>query len=148
MLNRASIHEVKSGQISKAHGYLVIAMRVYPRFLPKELVDEYLHSLSPQADLFGRYREYKKKLKQQDLAFQMAQYEREFALSGKGLEDLERLAGMSLDQNVYLICQCERLECCHVDLMLLIGEKRFGARIGKLPHEYREFRQRPAQDDV
>ncbi|HEY8272659.1 MAG TPA: hypothetical protein VIG33_17325 [Pseudobdellovibrionaceae bacterium] len=38
-----------------------------------------------------------------------------------------------------MICQCERNERCHVDLMLLIAKKNLGARIGELAYAYSEF---------
>ncbi|MGK5085420.1 hypothetical protein WDW37_19200 [Bdellovibrionota bacterium FG-1] len=142
MLDRASIAEVKTEKVSKSHGYLVVAMRLYPRFLPKILIDEYANSLSPDAALFGRYREFKKHSGHQNQAFQLAGYEQDFALSKEGMTHLARLASASDGQNVFLICQCDRSEFCHVDLMLLIAEKHFKARIGKLPYDYPDFRKR------
>ena len=142
MLDRASIAEVKANRISKADGYLVVAMRMYPRFLAKELTDEYSRHLSPDAVLFGRYREFKKQSGQQNQAFQLAGYEQNFMLNNDGMNSLAQLTAVSRNQNVFLICQCDRQEYCHVDLMLLIAESRFQARIGKLPFDYPEFRRR------
>ena len=142
MLDRASVAEVKAARVSKADGHLVVAMRLYPRFLPKGLTNEYTKSLAPEAALFGRYRDLKKKSGQQNQAFQSAGYEQSFALSLEGMNDLERLTTLSRDQKVFLICQCDRQEYCHVDLLLLIAEHRFGASIGKLPYDYKEFMER------
>jgi uncharacterized protein YeaO (DUF488 family) len=142
LLVRASVADVKAARVSKADGYLVVAMRFYPRFLPKALTDEYAKSLAPEAALFGRYRDLKKLSGQQNQAFQSAGYEQSFALSEEGMEDLARLTSRSRDQKVFLICQCDRQEHCHVDLMLLIAELRFGASVGKLPYEYPAFRKR------
>jgi uncharacterized protein YeaO (DUF488 family) len=142
LLDRASVAEVKSANVSRADGHLVVAMRVYPRFLPRALTDEYARSLAPEATLFGRYRELKKQSGHQNEAFQSARYEQTFALSEEGMTDLARLTSLSVDRNVFLICQCARQEYCHVDLMLLIAECRFGASIGKLPYGYPEFRER------
>lgn len=143
MLARASVGEVKNGNVSKAQGaYLVVAMRVYPRFLPKLLTDEYLPSLSPQPELFQRYRELKKKSGDQNDSFERAGYQSLFGLAEEGMRELARLAKLSSQRDVYLICQCDRAERCHVDLMLLIAEKQFGARIAKLPFSYAEFRKR------
>ncbi|MGZ3768706.1 MAG: DUF488 family protein, N3 subclade [Bdellovibrio sp.] len=142
MIKRASVAEIKDGKITKAMGYLVVTMRMYPRFLPKALVDDYRQSLSPQADLFARYREFKKKTGDQNKSFQMAHYQEEFELSDAGMKDLAELVEISKKQNVYMICQCSLHERCHVDLMLLIAQKKFGARIGKLPFDYMTFNSR------
>ena len=142
MLDRASVAEVKAARVSKADGYLVVAMRLYPRFLPRGLTNEYTKSLAPEAALFGRYRDLKKQSGQQNQAFQSAGYEQSFALSQEGMHDLARLASLSMDKNVFLICQCDRQEYCHVDLLLLMAESRFGASIGKLPYDYPAFRER------
>lgn len=133
---------MKASAISKADGHLVVAMRVYPRFLPRGLTDEYTRSLAPDAALFGRYRAIKKQSCQQNLAFQAAGYEQSFALSQEGMDDLARLASVSSRRNVFLICQCDRDEYCHVDLLLLMAECHFGARPGELPHRYEAFRER------
>ena len=133
---------MKASKISKADGHLVVAMRVYPRFLPKGLTDEYTKSLAPEAGLFGRYRELKKQSGQQNQAFRDAGYEQTFALTEEGTGDLARLAALSSRQNVFLICQCDRQEHCHVDLLLLLANHRFGASIGKLPYDYAAFRRR------
>jgi uncharacterized protein YeaO (DUF488 family) len=139
MLLRASISEIKNGTITKENGYLVVTMRMYPRFLAKSLIDDYKHSLSPQKELFEHYRENKKQLSDQNQAFELAKYQQKFALMSNGLQDLRELVELSKKQNVYMICQCERNERCHVDLMLLIAEKNLGANIGKLPYKYSEF---------
>lgn len=141
-LDRASVAEVKLSNVSRADGYLVVAMRVYPRFLPRDLTDEYTKSLAPEAGLFARYRALKKESGQQNQAFQAAGYEQTFGLTEEGTGDLARLAALSSRQNVFLICQCDRQEYCHVDLLLLLANHRFGARIGKLPYDYEVFRRR------
>lgn len=139
LLARASVGEVKSGEISRSDGYLVVAMRLYPRFLSKDLTNEYSKTLAPAADLFERYREFKKRCGSQNQAFELADYEHEFALTDEGTKELERLSELSRRQSVYLVCQCERNEKCHVDLMLLIAKHRFGASITQLPYDYAEF---------
>lgn len=141
MLKRASVAQVKSGEITKSDGHLVVAMRVYPRFLPRDRVDEYSKVLAPQADLFARYRKLKTGGRDQNDAFRTAGYEREFRLTQEGLIELERLTEVSRARDVFLICQCAQDEMCHVDLMLLIAERRFGARIGRLALSYAGFRE-------
>lgn len=139
MLLRASVSEIKNGTITKEDGYLVVTMRMYPRFLSKSLIDDYRQSLSPQKELFERYREIKKQIGDQNEAFELAHYQRKFALAPTGFQELRELAKVSKKQDVYMICQCERNERCHVDLMLLIAKKDLGAKIGELPYEYSEF---------
>lgn len=142
MLLRASVSDVRSGKVTKDDGELVVAMRVYPRFLPKARVSEYVPALSPAAELFARYRELKRESGDQNAAFQGAGYEQRFELDDAGMGELARLAEMARERDVYLVCQCEAREMCHVDLMLLIAEKRFSARIGPLAYGYPEFRKR------
>jgi uncharacterized protein YeaO (DUF488 family) len=142
MLRRASVTDVKTGKVTGKDGHLVVTMRVYPRFLSRSLVSEYVASLAPAPSLFARYRALKQASGDQNGSFQGAQYQRRFELEDGGLDALSRLAERSRHEDVFLICQCDRRELCHVDLMLLIAEHRFGARIGELADTYAEFRQR------
>lgn len=139
MLQRASVSDIKAGALTKSEGHLVVTMRAYPRFLSRSLVHDYKPSLSPQKELFGRYRDIKKKIGDQNQAFERAGYQREFKLGPDGLQDLRDLAELSKQENVYLICQCKTTERCHVDLMLLIAKTKWGAEIGDLPFEYSDF---------
>lgn len=141
MLLRASISEIKSGRIKKQDGHLVVTMRMYPRFLSKLLIDEYQKNLSPQKELFENYREYKKKIGDQSKAFELAQYQTRFVLTSEGLLALQNLVEISKNKNVYMICQCEKNERCHVDLMLLIAQNKFAAKIEKLHFEYSVFKE-------
>lgn len=143
MLMRASVSEVRGGSVQRgAAAHLVVAMRVYPRFLPRALTDEVLKSLSPPPELFQRYRELKKRGGQQNESFEQAGYEQLFELGEEGQADLARLAARASSEDVYLVCQCARSERCHVDLLLLLAEAKHGTRIGALPFSYAEFRQR------
>jgi hypothetical protein len=117
-------------------------MRVYPRFLAKTLIDEYKSTLAPPGPLFARYRDLKKRGLSQNDAFQTAGYENEFELTPQGMSDLKRLSDLANTQDVFLICQCGRNEYCHVDLLILLAEKHFGAVIEKLPFPYAAFRAR------
>lgn len=139
MLLRASVSDIKNGTVTKEDGYLVVTMRTYPRFLSKSLIEEYKQSLSPPKELFARYREIKKQISDQNEAFELAHYQRKFTLTPEGLQELQLLVERSINQNVYLICQCEKNERCHVDLLLLIAKRKMGALIGELPFEYSEF---------
>lgn len=142
MLRRASVSDIRKGNVTGSDGHIVVAMRVYPRFLARSLVSEYLPSLAPAADLFARYRALKRASGDQNAAFEGAEYQRLFELDAKGLVELERLSRLSAEKDVYLVCQCDRSEFCHVDLMLLIASQRFGAEIGDLAGEYAAFRRR------
>lgn len=142
MLLRASISEIKNGRVTKNDGHLVVTMRLYPRFLSKSLIDDYTSELAPEKKLFERYREIKKNVGDQSEAFEQAQYQRKFALSEAGITALQELTHLSFKNDVYMICQCEKNERCHVDLMLLIAENKWGAAIGPIPFDYHEFRGR------
>ncbi len=140
MLKRASISEIKDQKITKADGYLVVTMRMYPRFLSKSSIHDYRQSLAPQKELFERYRELKKETNDQNYSFEKAGYQKLFQLSPLGLRELAELAELSKKQDVYMICQCQRNERCHVDLMLLIAEREFNAKIDSLPFDYSVYR--------
>ncbi|MBL7688649.1 MAG: DUF488 family protein [Bdellovibrionaceae bacterium] len=142
MLLRASISEIKNGRVTKRDGHLVVTMRHYPRFLSKSLIDDYKPELAPEKELFARYREIKKTVGDQSEAFERAQYQNKFTLSEAGLTALNELTVLSREKAIYMICQCEKNERCHVDLMLLIAENKCGAAIGSVPFDYAEFRKR------
>lgn len=48
MLKQASVSQIRSGEITRDHGFVAITMRHYPRGLKKELRDEYLGGLAPR----------------------------------------------------------------------------------------------------
>lgn len=142
MLKRASVADVRNGTVTKDDGELVVAMRVYPRFLARSLVSDYVRELAPAPELFARYRELKRAGDDQNRAFEGAEYPERFWLEDAAMAELERLVQRATDRDVFLVCQCHRDEMCHVDLILLMAESRFGARIGKLADEYPAFRKR------
>jgi uncharacterized protein YeaO (DUF488 family) len=142
MLRRASVSDVKCGAVSLKDGHLAVTMRLYPRFLPRALISEYVPSLAPAADLFADYRERKKQSGDQNASFEGARYQERFELGETALEELARLSERATHEDVFLICQCDRRELCHVDLMLLLAEHRFEATIGELADSYDEFRAR------
>ncbi len=142
MLRRASVADVKAGKVSLRDGLVVVTMRVYPRFLKRELVSEYVASLAPAAELFADYRARKQASGDQDRSFEGAHYQRRFELDARGLAELARLSARAREEDVYLVCQCDRRERCHVDLMLLLAQHHFGAPIGELAVAYDEFQAR------
>lgn len=142
MLKRASVADVRNGTVTKEDGLLVVAMRVYPRFLARALVSEYAPGLAPAPELFERYRKLKSAGGNQNQAFEAAGYQHLFALEDVAFKELGRLVEGATGQDVFLICQCRSEEMCHVDLLLLMAEQRFGAEIAALADEYPLFRRR------
>jgi len=143
---RASVSDVKAGRVVGAHGdapgnHVVVAMRVYPRFLPRVLVDEYTPSLSPEPGLFAQYRALKQASGKQNDAFDDVDYEHRFALDDDGLATLTRLAALP-SKDITLVCQCAPTERCHVDLVLLLAAHHTGASLAPLPFDYARFRRR------
>lgn len=116
-------------------------MRTYPRGLKKELIDQYLSQLAPQSDLFKDFKQ-KEKSVGHAAAFLQTHYEERFCLTPLGLAHLERLANMSKEQDVYLLCQCDVGQHCHRELLLLIAQNCFDTKIDKLFHDYSIFQRR------
>src|SRR3989338_317626 len=108
--------------VTRANGYIVIAMCFYPRGLKKELRDEYLSSLAPDKALFKDWQEFAKR------------YGHEAAFV-----ELERLTVLSRQKDVYLVCQCSEGERCHREMLLLAAKKAFGAEIAPVSQEYPRF---------
>jgi uncharacterized protein YeaO (DUF488 family) len=142
MLRRASVSDVKNGKISTEKSYLIVVMRFYPRFLKRDLVDEYVRALSPSAELFSRFKAKDRELANHNSAFYLVKYEERFDLSAEGREKLRELAKLSLEREVVLICQCRDFDRCHCDLLLLWAEKCFGAKVSGLIFDYPDFKKR------
>lgn len=141
MLKQASISEIRSGKISRKDGYLVAAMCFYPRGLKKELLDEYRAHLAPDRKLFKDWKEVEQK-SGHEAAFTETSYEERFTLAPDALESLRRLTDISLTRDVYIACQCEPGERCHREIVLLVAEHKFGAKIAPIHHEYPVFLKR------
>jgi uncharacterized protein YeaO (DUF488 family) len=148
MLLRAPVAALKAGQISKRHAHVVVAMRHYPRFTPKELVHEYVRALAPEATLFSEFKALDRSLKEHNLAFAAVRYEERFQLAPEGVAQLQRLAAQAATKDVYLICQCDHEQRCHCDLLLLLAQAREGAAVAQLPFEYPIFAARIAAGEV
>lgn len=142
MLYRASIKDVKDGRVTRRYGYLVAVMQFYPRYLPKKNLDEFLHALAPARDLFTEFKAKDRELSDHNLAFETVKYENRFELTGEGMANLERLSSMSGERNVFLLCQCQALERCHADLLLLLARHHFHASIQKPRLNYAVFEER------
>jgi len=144
MLKRASIEDLKSDRLQRvpAQTYVAVAMRVYPRFLSKEKIDEYLRALSPEPRLFAEYRNLYAQHDSHETAFELVNYEERFDLNEEGMGNLARLSALAQTCDVHLICICKADQHCHVDLILLMAEHIFAASVPSLPHEYPRFRAR------
>jgi uncharacterized protein YeaO (DUF488 family) len=142
MLYRAAVQDVKSGRVSKKYGYLIVVMQFYPRGLSKERVDESIHELAPDRKLFTEFKSKERLLKDHNQAFVEVDYERRFVCNEEGLRELKRVAELSQERDVYLICQCGGADLCHGDLLLLIASQQFHAKIPLLRHRYSVFRER------
>ncbi|MBI3831817.1 MAG: DUF488 family protein [Planctomycetes bacterium] len=143
MLLQASVEDLKSGAVSRAAAHVVVAMRQYPRGLAKDLRDEYLRELAPEAALFKDFLALKRKLKgDHNYAFHSAGYERRFGLSADGIAALRRLAELSGKQDVCLVCQCHEDQRCHHELLLLLARKWWQAETAPVRFEYPIFEAR------
>lgn len=129
MLRQASVTDIQRGRITKEDGRIVICMRHYPRFLRRELRDEYLACLAPYDELFRDFRTALGTVAHHDAAFKKSKYTKRFALSERGLAELKRLSELSRKQDVYLVCQCARGEMCHTLLLMRMAKNFFNAKI-------------------
>lgn len=141
MLKQGSVSQLRRGELTKADGYLVIAMAFYPRGLKKDLWDEYRSDLAPGRDLFKDWKEVESH-DGHDAAFQKTDYEGRFQVGRRALEHLESLAKLSRTQDVYLICQCEMGERCHREILLLLAQQAFQAPVSPVFHSYEKFMSR------
>jgi uncharacterized protein YeaO (DUF488 family) len=142
MLRQASVADLRSGAISRKDGHVVVAMRFYPRGLARELRDEYVRALSPDEVLFREFKAVERATGDHERAFTEVDYERRFRLSPEGRKELSRLAAMSRERDVYLVCQCVVGQACHRELLLRIADVELGAPIDVVHRAYPEFEKR------
>lgn len=142
MLKQGSVADVKRGALRRQDGYIAITMRYYPRFLRKELRDEFISDLAPAKELLSDFNRAQKKLGAHNPAFAETDYENRIELSASGLSHLERLAELSRSKDVYLLCICELGEKCHREMLLLLARKLFHCEIGTVCHAYPDFMKR------
>ncbi|MGZ6466837.1 MAG: DUF488 family protein, N3 subclade [Bdellovibrionota bacterium] len=142
--------DLKGGKLLRipAREYVVVAMRIYPRFLKKNQLDEYLSELSPEPGLFAEYRNLVTEHDCHESAFELVNYEGRFDLSSGGKKQLERLSTLSQTCNVHLICRCKAEEHCHVDLVLLMAKHFFGVPVPPLPFRYQRFQARLMENKI
>jgi hypothetical protein len=142
MLLQASVGQIFSGRLTRDHGYLAITMKHYPRFLRRELRDEYIHALSPPFCLFEHYKQVKAEVMDANEAFRLVDYENRFWLEDDGFLNLKRLSTKAKKENVFVVCQCEIGVHCHRELLLLMAQHFYGVKIGPVYNAYSKFRQR------
>lgn len=142
MLKQASVHQLRTGEVTRKDGRIVVAMCFYPRGLRKELRDEYRSDLAPGKDLVKELQK-RAKTDGHDEAFDLVDFAVRFRLSPEALTALEEIAGRSRSEDVYLVCQCELGWKCHRELLLLTARREFGAKIAPVFHDYPGFRSAP-----
>lgn len=142
MLKRDSVHSIQTGKLSREDAYLVVTMLHYPRFLKKELIDEYARSLAPPEGLFSEFKTLDRKIKDHNTAFRSVDYEDRFDLAEEGRKDLARLSELSRTREVALICVCKETDLCHCDLLLLWARHAYGAEVSGLGIQYPIFESR------
>ena len=135
---QASVQQIRSGQITREHGYIVITMCFYPRGLKKELRDEYRSDLAPDRMLFKEFKKYQKEFGHEE-GFLKSNYENRFTLNQNAIKHLQELSELSKTKDVYFVCQCEVGERCHREMLLLTAEKFFGVKIDTVFKKYSEY---------
>lgn len=147
MLTQASVAQVKSGEFPRQKSHIVITMRFYPRFLRKELRDEFVSDLAPVKELLHDFNAAQKRLGSHNPAFAEVDYESRFQLTARGREHLRRLSEMSKEKDVYLVCICDIGERCHREILMLVANKLFECNIGMVHHTYPVIMKRLAHDE-
>lgn len=142
MLKQGSIADIKNGVILRVDSHVVVTMRFYPRFLRKELRDEFICELAPVKELLHDFNSAQKRLGNHNPAFGAVDYEQRFQLSASALAHLQRLAELSAMKDVYLICICTLGDRCHREMLLLLAEQLFDCSIGDVFNSYPVFMQR------
>lgn len=141
MLRQASVHQLRTGAIKRDTSHIALCMAIHPRNLPGSLRDEYQSCLAPDRELFDDFKEKQKKIGHNQ-AFAAVNYEERFQLGPEAMEELKRLAALSQEKVVYLVCQCSVGERCHRELLLLTAKELLGAKVGNIYHSYPAFEAR------
>ena len=145
-LKQASVSDLLTGRVSKGNGYIVITMRRYPRFVRRELRDEYISQMAPDWKLFEDWLLIKRATKEHEAAFRRSHYESRFTISPEGLEHLHRLSSLSRREDVYLVCQCKVGQRCHRELLILLAREWFHAEVEGPYNDYSLFQKRIRQE--
>ncbi len=142
MFKQATVEDVSNSRITKRHGHVAVVTRYYPRYLKKTLHDEYIGELAPTKALLEEFKAKEDETRDHDKAFDDVAYEEKFTLSQEGLEQLKRLAEIASTKTVYLVCHCKIGQRCHREVLMVIAEALYGAKIGKLHFSWKTIRDR------
>jgi uncharacterized protein YeaO (DUF488 family) len=146
MLKKGCISDLKSGALTRAAGHIVVAMCHYPRGVAKKLIDEYVKALAPDKKLLDDFHAERERLGgNHNAAFLSCHYQDRFTLSDAGIAALERLAEMSREKDVILVCQCRLDQRCHRELLLIMAKKWWHAPTELRTFSYPQFEARLAE---
>lgn len=142
MLKQGSVADIKKELLRRDNAHIAVTMRFYPRFLRKELRDEFISELAPAKELLREFNEAQKRLGDHNSSFAAVDYESRFELSASAVARLKHLAELSATKDVYLVCICAHGARCHREMLMLMAEQIFGCQIGEVFHSYPIFKQR------
>lgn len=142
MLKQATVEDISNRRITKIHGRIVVVTHYYPRFLKRNLIDDYARELAPTRELLTEFKEAERASGDHDGAFAVIDYESKFNLSKAGYDTLEKLARESAARPVYLVCHCTIGQCCHREILMLIARERYGAPVARIHKSYDTFLKR------
>ncbi|MEO5969898.1 MAG: hypothetical protein ABIQ95_08220 [Bdellovibrionia bacterium] len=142
MLRQSSVSDLINVRISREKAYIIITMRRYPRFVNRQLRDEYLSCMSPDWKLFESWLSAKRRYKSHNGAFGKVQFELRLDVNEEGLENLARISHMAKDREVYLVCQCQTGSQCHREFLLILARRLFKAKAEKPKNLYPTFEKR------
>ncbi len=142
MLRQGSVSDLIMDRVNRDKGYVVITMRRYPRFIRRELRDEYVSTMSPEPKLHEAWLAAKRRHHDHNAAFGRVRYEERFAVSEPGWGDLERLCKLARRKTVYLVCQCRVGDRCHREMLLLLARELFDTPTEHPLNDYPTFRKR------
>lgn len=145
MLRQASVSDLITDRVSREKAYIVITMRRYPRFVNRNLRDEYLSCMAPEWKLFENWLSAKRRFKDHDGAFGKVKFEERFDVDQEGLAHLARICELAKKQDVYLVCQCHLGSRCHREFLLILAKKVFKAKVEKPKNQYPVFEKRIPQ---
>lgn len=135
MLKKGCVAQLRSGELSRADGHIVLPMCRYPRGLKKDLIDEYVKALAPGANLLDAFHAERERLGgNHNAAFLSCDYQSRFSLDETALQALRHFAEMARERDIYFVCQCELNERCHRELLLICAKRWWQA-----PTELRAF---------
>jgi uncharacterized protein YeaO (DUF488 family) len=143
MFRKASVADLRSGSVTRAQGHVALCMRRYPRGLSKTKIDEYCGALAPSAALLDAFHsERERQGGNHNAAFLSMHYQQRFELPANAVEDLRRLAELSRNKDVFIVCQCALNERCHRELLIIAAKRWFGAAAELRTFSYPEFEAR------